>query len=77
MTMPNLSNRDVVVKSIPIELCQFLKFGGLTQSGGEAKQRISESEVLVNGEVELRKRRKLVVGDRVTFLSETIVVRLA
>ena len=66
--------RTVAVSETPIEVCQFLKFGGLTQSGGQAKQVISQGLVLLNGAVETRKRRKLVVGDRVTFAGQTIVV---
>ncbi len=66
--------RPVVVKEMPIELCQLLKFGGLTQSGGEAKLAISEGRVLLNGVVETRKRKKLSKGDRVTFSGQTVVV---
>ena len=33
--------------------------------GGEAKTLIAEGLVRVNGEVELRKRRQMAVGDRV------------
>jgi ribosome-associated protein len=51
-----------------------LKFAALTASGGEAKQAISEGRVKVNGMIESRKRRKLVVGDRVTFAGQTIMV---
>lgn len=68
--------RAVVVREIPIELCQFIKFGGLADSGGAAKQLISEGSVLLNGTVELQKRKKLAVGDRVTVGAETIVVQL-
>jgi ribosome-associated protein len=66
--------RPVTVAHMPIELCQFLKFAALTASGGEANQAISEGLVQVNGAVESRKRRKLAVGDRVTFSGQTIVV---
>ena len=66
--------RSVKVSEMPIELCQFLKFGGLAQSGGEAKQAISEGLVQVNGTVETRKRKKLAAGDRVTFSGQTIVL---
>lgn len=68
------SPRAVIVSETPIELCQFLKFGGLAASGGQAKQAISEGLVLLNGVVETRKRKKLVAGDFVTFGDETIVV---
>ena len=60
------SPRKVIVREVPIELCQFIKFGGLTGSGGDAKQAISEGRVLLNGAVETQKRKKLAVGDRVT-----------
>jgi ribosome-associated protein len=66
--------KPVMVSEMPIELCQFMKFGGLTQSGGEAKQAISEGRVLLNGAVETRKRKKLGPGDRVSFAGKTIVV---
>ena len=69
--------RAVVVREVPIELCQFIKFGGLAGSGGEAKQLITEGSVLLNGAVETQKRKKLIAGDRVTVVGQTIVVRLA
>ena len=71
------SPRKVVVREVPIELCQFIKFGGLAESGGEAKQLISEGLVQLNGVVETQKRKKLAVGDRVLVNGHTIVVRLA
>jgi ribosome-associated protein len=70
------SPRKVVVREVPIELCQFIKFGGLTESGGDAKQAISEGRVLLNGTVETQKRKKLAVGDRVTVDGHTIVVQV-
>jgi ribosome-associated protein len=71
------SPRKVTVREVPIELCQFLKFGGLTGSGGEAKQMISEGLVMLNGVVETQKRKKLVVGDQVKAHGHTIIVQLA
>ena len=69
-------SRDVVVREVPIELCQFIKFGGLTDSGGEAKQLIAEGSVLLNGTVEKQKRKKLAAGDRVTVGGQTLVVKV-
>ncbi|TSA33233.1 MAG: RNA-binding S4 domain-containing protein [Verrucomicrobiaceae bacterium] len=66
----------VLVREVPIELCQFIKFGGLAESGGEAKYLISEGLVQLNGTVETRKRRKLDAGDQVTVNGRTIVVAL-
>jgi ribosome-associated protein len=68
--------RPVVVSSTPIELCQFLKFGGLADSGGAAKRAISDGEVRLNDAVETRKGKKLTAGDRVTLAGQTIVVKV-
>jgi ribosome-associated protein len=67
----------VVVRAVPIELCQFLKFGGLAGTGGEAKQVISQGLVQVNGAVETQKRKKLFAGDQVAYDGKTLVVALA
>lgn len=68
--------RDVSVREVPIELCQFIKFGGLADSGGAAKQLVAEGAVLVNGASETRKRRQLVAGDQVAVAGQTLVVRV-
>jgi ribosome-associated protein len=47
-----------------ITLTQALKGAGLVDSGGEAKHRIREGQVLVNGQSEPRPARKLRAGDR-------------
>jgi ribosome-associated protein len=51
----------------PINLTQVLKRAGWVMSGGEAKSLIAEGQVRVNGEVELRKRRQMKVGDLVSL----------
>ncbi len=48
-----------------IKLDSFLKAVNMVGSGGEAKMLIADGQVLVNGEVELRRGRKLRPGDRV------------
>ncbi len=68
--------RQVTVRAVPIELCQFLKFGGLADSGGAAKQAVAEGRVTVNGAPESRKRRQLAAGDAVTYEGRTIIVHL-
>ncbi|MBL8459851.1 MAG: RNA-binding S4 domain-containing protein, partial [Zoogloea sp.] len=45
---------------------------GLCGSGGEAKQRVADGDVQVDGEIENRKRAKLRPGQRVDFAGETI-----
>ncbi len=57
-----------------IRLDDFLKLAGVTATGGQAKLLIQAGEVLVNGEVETRRRRKLVAGDIVEFDGEQIEV---
>ena len=57
-----------------IPLCALLKATALCQTGGEAKMAIVEELVLVDGQVELRKRCKIVAGQKVEYNQETILV---
>jgi len=57
-----------------IRLDQFMKIQGMVGTGGQAKVVIQGGEVLVNGEVETRRKKKLKQGDEVTFDGETLVV---
>ena len=57
-----------------IKLGQALKAAGLVESGVEAKDVILEGLVLVNGEVDTRRGRKLYDGDIVVFDGEKIKV---
>jgi ribosome-associated protein len=61
---------SVKVETETIRLSQLLKLANVVQDGVEAKIRISNGEVKVNGEVELRRGRKLRTGDRVEFSEE-------
>ena len=55
-----------------IRLDDFLKRCGLVGSGGQAKLLIQDGQVLVNGEVELRRRKQLFIGDVVETMGETV-----
>ena len=57
-----------------ITLGQALKASDLVGSGGEAKVLIQAGEVLVNGDVETRRGRKLVSGDVVEVGDERLEV---
>lgn len=46
-----------------MKLDQFLKWQNLAESGGQAKHLIQEGHVMVNGEIETRRGRKLQSGD--------------
>jgi ribosome-associated protein len=57
-----------------IRLDDFLKLTGLVATGGEAKVRIQSGEVTLNGEIETRRRKQLVLGDVIEFMGETFEV---
>ena len=64
--------RVVEIEEEPIELYKILKFESMVQSGGEAKFVIAGGLVRVNGEIETRKRKKIVSGDIIEFEEEAI-----
>lgn len=66
--------RTFVLKGEYIKLGQLLKAAGLVSMGTEAKALIEEGCVSVNGETELRRGKKIVVGDTVTCQGEEISV---
>jgi len=56
----------------PVELCKLLKIADLVSGGGEAKVVISEGYVLLNGEVEYQKRKKVYHEDVIEFNGEIV-----
>ncbi len=66
---------DVSIGGDVIRLGQFLKFAGLIDSGGDAKEAIIDGYVLVNGEAERRRGRQLHDGDIVSFEGRSARVR--
>lgn len=65
---------EIQLAQQPIELCKLLKVADLVSGGGEAKVVISEGYVLLNGEVEFQKRKKIYHNDVVEFNGEVIQV---
>lgn len=57
-----------------IELIQLLKAVGLAESGGHAKMIVNEEMVFRNGEIETRKRAKLIPGDVIEIAGNKIVM---
>ena len=57
-----------------ITLGQAMKKAGLSASGVEAKMAINDGLVTVNGEVELRRGRKLYNGDEFSYEGESVKV---
>ena len=65
---------DPSAKPDPIRLDQFLKLQNVVGSGGQAKMMIQGGEVVVNGQIETRRSRKLHPGDVVEVLDERLIV---
>ena len=57
-----------------IKLGLALKAAGLVESGVDAKFVIQDGLVLVNGQIETQRGKKLVAGDKIEFDGETIVI---
>ena len=64
----------VVIHTDYIKLDALLKFAGLCETGGEAKERIQAGEVTVNGEVCTMRGRKIRPGDDVCFAGKHYTV---
>ncbi|WP_186805210.1 MULTISPECIES: S4 domain-containing protein YaaA [Staphylococcus] len=58
--------QEVIVDG-DITLGQFLKTEGIIESGGQAKWFLQDYEVLINGERETRRGKKLADQDRIDF----------
>ena len=65
-----MQSQDFTLLTEYIDLSQLLKAAGIAISGGEAKMFVTDGLVMVNGEPESRKRRKLRGGDVVVFNNE-------
>lgn len=64
--------KTFILESDYIELSQLLKLLGPFQSGGEVKHAIANGHVYVDGVVELRRKCKLRVGQRITYQTTKI-----
>jgi len=61
---------NVPIRDESIRLGQFLKLANLVESGADAKPVIADGLVRVNGEVEVRRGRQLVLGDVVELAGQ-------
>ena len=68
--------RKVALNKEPVELFKLIKFEGLAQSGGEAKKMIEQEMVHVNGQIETRKRKKIVAGDIIKVGDDHFITEL-
>lgn len=69
-----MKETTVTITTEFIKLDALLKFAGISETGGEAKQAIQDGEVRVNGEVCTMRGKKLRSGDRVELSGVRIVV---
>lgn len=69
-----MRRQKIKIKTNYITLSQFLKLAEFIQTGGEAKYFLFENEVLVNGERDMRRGRKLYSGDEIVLEDEGFVV---
>jgi ribosome-associated protein len=66
--------KKMIIKTEYIKLDQFLKLAEIVNSGGEARFYILENPILVNGESENRRGRKLRPGDIVKIPEGTFEI---
>ena len=66
--------QDIAVGPEGIRLGQLLKLANLVETGGEAKSLLANGLVCVNGDVDTRRGRQLVVGDIVTLRDASVRV---
>lgn len=57
--------KPVTINTEYIALGQFLKLADCISTGGQAKFFLQENEIIINGEPDNRRGRKLYAGDRV------------
>ena len=69
MEMTEIKLRDEYIK-----LGQALKAAGIAESGVDAKYKILEGQVLINGEKEFQRGKKLFEGDEV--ICEEIMIKI-
>ena len=69
--------QKILIHTEFIKLDTLLKFAGLCETGGEAKELIQGGAVKVNGEVCTMRGKKIRPGDTVTFAGHTLQVQSA
>ena len=68
------SMKKIFIHTDYLELKNLLKITNTIQTGGEAKYYLQENGVIVNGDFENRRGRKLYPGDQVNIKSDTYLI---
>lgn len=63
--------KEIKIYTEYVTLGQFLKLADIIQTGGEAKLFLSENRIIINGEEDNRRGRKLREGDVVEVLGKS------
>ena len=69
--------KNVTIRTEYIKLGDLLKFAGIADTGGQAKEMVLAGQCLVNGEVCTMRGKKLRPGDRVAVNIDGNVTELA
>lgn len=69
-----MEEKKIKITTEFIKLDSLLKFAGVTETGGIAKEIINQGEVLVNGEVCTMRGKKIRSGDKVTYKGITVTI---
>lgn len=69
--------KDVLIYKEYVEPSKTLKFEGIASSGTETKNMIAIGNVLANGVVEKKKRKKMVAGDTIELKGEAFRLKLS
>ncbi len=67
--------KEIFIYTDFVTLGQFLKLANLIQTGGEAKEFLTNHEIFVDGELDNRRGRKLYDGMIVALLDEKFVIK--
>lgn len=62
--------KEIKVDTEIIKLDSFLKWAGVCSQGSDAKLIIKDGRIKLNGEVELRRGKKLIKGDIIEYDGE-------
>ena len=66
---------EITIYSEYITLGQFLKLADIIQTGGEAKSFLAQNKVVINGEEDNRRGRKLRGGEIVEVLGQKYEIK--
>ena len=66
--------RAVTIRDDSIRLGQFLKLAGMVDSGSDAKFLLGEGQVRVNDVIEIRRGRRLCIGDEIAVAGDVAKV---